>query len=86
VEITGANGPQLITGQQAVEQALCQSLQQRFTKAHSSPFLHQQLLQDVGFLRCGAAAQAMLEGTYRNPPDTDEYTQLFIEALCWPAI
>jgi len=33
VEITRENGPQVIMGQQAVEQALCQSLQQCFTKA-----------------------------------------------------
>jgi len=85
VEITGANGPQLITGRHAVEQALCQSLQQRFTRAHGSPFLHQPLLKDVGFLGCGAAAQAILEGTYQCPPETDEYTRLFIEALRWPA-
>jgi len=85
VEITGANGPQLITGRHAVEQALCQSLQQRFTRAHGSPFLHQPLLKDVGFLRCGAAAQAILEGTYQCPPETDEYTRLFIKALRWPA-
>jgi len=54
-------------------------------KAHGSPFLHQLLLQEVGFLGCEIATQAILEGTYQCPPDTDEYTKLFIEALCWPA-
>jgi len=86
VEITGENGPQVIMGQQVVEQALCQSLQQCFTKAHGSPFLHQPLLNNVGFLGCRGAAQAILEGTYHCHLDTDEYTHLFIEALRWPTI
>jgi len=86
VEITGPDGTQVVSGQHAVEQTLCQSLQQRFTKAHGSPFLHQPLLQDVGFLGCGTAAQEILAGTYQCPPDTDEYTKLFIEALRWPTL
>jgi len=86
VEVMGPEGTQVISGRQAVEQALCQSLQQRFTKAHGSPFLHQPLLQDVGFLGCRTAAQEILAGTYQCPPDTDEYTKLFIEALHWPTL
>jgi len=86
VEVTGETGPQLISGQCTVEQALCHSLQQCFMKVHGSPFLSQPLLQDVGFLGYEVAAQEMLEGTYQCPPGTDEYTWLFIEALCWPAI
>jgi len=70
----------------AVEQTLCQSLQQWFTKAHGSPFLHQPLLQDVGFLGCGTTAQEILASTYQCPTDTDEYTKLFIEALRWPTL
>jgi len=85
VEIADPQGPRVVSGQQAVEQALCTSLAARFQKAHGLPFLHSPLLQDVGFLGCGEAAQAILDGSYQCPPNTDEYTRLFIEALRWPA-
>jgi len=82
VEITEPQGNCLVTNHAAVEQALCQSLQKWFTKAHGSPFLHPPLLQDVGFLGCGLAAKEILEGSYQCPLDTDEHMCLFIEALC----
>jgi len=86
VEVSGELGPQIISGRVNVEQALCQSLQTQFTKAHGSPFLHGKLLDDVGLLGCGPAAKDILEGTYNCPADADEYTKLFIEAFCWLAI
>jgi len=84
VEISGLDGPQLISECQAVEATLCQSLSVQFTKAHGSPFLHLPLLQDMGCSSCGLAATAILEGTYQCPLGTEEYTHLFVEALCWP--
>ncbi len=86
VEITEPHSPHLISGHRAVEQALCQSLQNRFMKAHGSPFLHPPLLQDVGFLGCSLAAKEILEGSYQCPLDMDKNTHLFIEALHWPAL
>jgi len=86
VEITEPQGTCLVTDWKAVEQALCQSLQKRFKKAHGSPFLHPLLLQDVGFLRFGSAAKEILEGSYQCPPDMDEYMCLFIEVLWWPTL
>jgi len=41
---------------------------------------------DVDPFGCGWAAKAILEGTYECPPDTDEYTRQFIDALKWPAL
>jgi len=85
VEIPGEFGPQLISGRVNVENALCHSLQKRFTKAHGSPFQHGQLLEDVGILGFGPAAKAILEGNYQCPDDhADKYTKLFIDALQWP--
>jgi len=86
VEIMELQGPQLVSSQQAMEQALCQSLQSCFTKAHGSPFLHQPLLCDVGFWGCGQAAREIVEGSYQCPLEMDKYTWLFIEALQWPAL
>jgi len=40
VEIQGPLGPQIVSNWTSVENALCHSLQQHFTKAHGSPFLH----------------------------------------------
>jgi len=74
-------GPHMVSSRQAVEQVLCTSLEAQFKKAHGSPFLHPPLLQDVGFLGCGMAAKAILDGSYQCPPNMDEYTRLFIEAL-----
>jgi len=81
VEIMEPQGPCMVSGRQAVEQVLCTSLEARFKKAYGSPFLHPPLLQDVGFLGCGAAAKVILDGSYQCPLNTDEYTWLFIEAL-----
>jgi len=77
VEINGEFGPQLISGKTNVEHALCHALQKHFTKAHGSPFLHGQLLHDIGLLGCGQAAKAILDGSYECPDDADEYTKLF---------
>jgi len=86
VEVSGPLGSQIVSDRRSVEQALCHSLQQRFTKAHGSPFLHGQLALDVDPYGCGWAAKEILEGTYVCPPDTDEYTRQFIEALKWPVL
>ena len=85
VEVPGPLGPRIVSDRHSVEQALCDSLQHRFTKAHGSPFLHGQLAHDVGLFGCGPAATQILEGTYQCPPDTDDYTRKFIAALQWPA-
>jgi len=69
-----------------VEQALCTLLQQCFTKAHGSPFLHGQLGHDVDPYGWGLAVKSILEGTYLCPLDTDDYTKQFIDALQWPAL
>jgi len=63
VEVQGPLGPQIVSDRHSVEQALCQSLQQHFTKAHGSPFLHGQLALDVDLYGCGPAARSILEGT-----------------------
>jgi len=81
VEIDTPTGPQILSGRQAIEEQLCSSLQTRFTKAHGSPFLHGRLAQDVGPYGCGAAAQAILNGTYICPPESNKYTRLFVKAL-----
>jgi len=83
VGINGTFGPQLISGRTNVENALCQALQKCFTKAHSSPFLHCQLLADVSLLSCSPAAKEILEGTYHCLDDADNYTKLFLKALKW---
>jgi len=86
VEIPGPSGPVIVSDRASVERALCQSLQKRFTQAHGSPFLHGQLAVDVDPFGCGPAAKSILEGTYICPPDTDDYTRQFIDALRWPAL
>jgi len=84
VEIDTPTGPHILSSRQEIEAQLCNSLQTRFTKAHGSPFLHGRLAQDVGPYGCGAEAQAILHGTYVCPPESNEYTRLFVEALRWP--
>jgi len=86
VEVQGPSGPQIVSDRHSVEQALCQSLQQRFTKAHGSPFLHGQLALEVDPYGCGIAARSILNGTYVCPPDTDEYMRQFVDALKWPLL
>jgi len=71
VEIMELQGTHLLSGHQAVEQALCQLLQSCFTKAHGSPFLHPPLLHDIGFLGCSKATKEILEGSYQCPPEMD---------------
>jgi len=48
--------------------------------------VHGRLAQDVDPYGCSVAAHAILEGSYICPPDTDEFTKQFIEALQWPSL
>jgi len=83
VKISSELGPQLILGKANIKQAICQSLQQQFTKAPGYPFLHGKILSHVSLLGCSTTAKEILEGTYQCPLDVDTYTQQFIEALQW---
>jgi len=86
VEVTSptTGNTQLHSDKNSVELALCQALQHRFKKAHGSPFLHEPLVNQVGLFGEGPAAKAILEGTFECPPNLDEYTTLFIQALRFP--
>ena len=52
---------------------------QRFRLAFSAPCHNGQLFSDIGFLGDTAAAQAILEGRYEFPDDTDPATRLLSE-------
>lgn len=68
--------------QEAVEAVVGESIGDRYRLAYSAPIMtNNKLLSDVGFTGDGPAVQAILNGTYVFPPDTDPYTKLlFTEA------
>ena len=52
-----------------------------FRLTENTPLMQPDFVDDLGYLGCTAAAERILEGTYVCPPNTDEYTRTFIEAL-----
>ncbi len=86
VEMTTLTGTEVATSHVAVEAMLSASLQKWFTRAHGSPFLKPPLALLVGVFGTGTAAQEILDGTFVCPPDLDEHTRYFIEALKFPSV
>jgi len=86
VEMTTPTGTEVATSCAAVEATLSTSLKKRFTRAHGSPFLKPPLASLVGVFGTGTAAQEILDGTFVCPPDLDEHTRYFIEALKFPSV
>jgi len=85
LETTTPTGTEVATSREAMEATLSAFLQQRFTRAHGSPFLKPPLAPVVGAFGTGTAAQDILNRTFICPPELDEHTQYFIEALQFPS-
>jgi len=81
VDCTTSAGIQLTASKSDVENTLCHTLCSCFTWAHGSPFLHCPLVELIGSFGTRWAAQSVPEGTFISPPNVDDYTQCFIEAL-----
>ena len=62
-----------VTERQIMEQALLDENKRRFTQASDTPFLQPPLLQMVGALGTGPAAEAILQGTCIIPAEVDEW-------------
>jgi len=54
-------------------------LSQCFHLAHSAPCYRGQLFDDLGFTGDTECTQKILEGTYKYPPDTDEWTKKILQ-------
>ena len=71
--------------QDTVVDASIEENTKRFTRAiEISPFCQEPLLSQIGWLGEGPAVEEILAGTYEPPPETDEYTKLFLEHLKMP--
>jgi hypothetical protein len=64
---------------EAIEQVAGQTIGERYRLAYSAPIMsNPALLRDVGFAGDGPAIESILRGTYKFPPQTDEYTKLLL--------
>jgi len=86
VEYSTPNGQALALSHQDVERELSIALSTRFTTAHGSPFLTAPLAPLVGPFGTGPAAQEILQGSFVCPPEVDEDTCKYIEALQFPSL
>ena len=69
------------TTQETVEQGIFSEVHnKRYTLAGEAPICNGELFQDFGYLANTPAANAVLDGTYMMPPDSDQSTaELFVE-------
>jgi len=84
MEYTTPLGNAIATSQAEVEATLSALLKTCFTRAHGSPFLKPPLAPLVGDFGTGKVAQDILNGTFTCPPNLNNHTCLFIEALQFP--
>ena len=54
-------------------------LSQRFRLAHSAPCYRGQLFDDLGFMGDTECAHMILNGTYKYPQDTDQWTKRILQ-------
>ena len=73
-----------VTSKVDMEQALLDENKRRFTQARSTPFLQPPLLQMVGPLGTGPAAEQILNGTFSIPEGVDEWAAKLIPFLARP--
>jgi hypothetical protein len=73
-----------VTSKVDMEQALLDENKRRFTHARSTPFLQPPLLQMVGPLGTGPAAEQILNETFRIPEGVDEWAAKLIPFLAQP--
>jgi hypothetical protein len=80
VERKAADGSiDLFATKEDIEAVAGQTIEQRYKLAYSAPIMsHNKLLSDIGFTGDGVAVEAILNGTYEFPPDTDPHTQLLL--------
>jgi hypothetical protein len=62
------------TEKQAIEQGCAMENERKYRQTEDTPCMQGQLAHDLGFLGNTAASQAILDGSYTPPPDTDQYT------------
>jgi len=84
VEATSPAGPLLHTSQAAVEHQIGSAFSHCFQGANGTLFLSPPLLHYVGMDSSSAATQSILDGTFKCPPEVDNYTRKFISSLCQP--
>ena len=73
-----------VTERRSMETALLDENRRRFTQASDTPFLQPPLLELVGALGTGPAAEDILRGTFTIPEGVDEWAANFIPFLAKP--
>ena len=73
-----------VTEKEAMEKALLDENERRFTQARNTPFLQPPLLQLVGTMGTGPAAEDILQGTFNIPEGVDEWAARLIPFLARP--
>ena len=73
--------PYFTTDKTAIEQALIQENEKKYTLAYSSPFLQEPLLSLLGQDSLTVAGDEILAGTFIPPTDISEATKKFISLL-----
>ena len=70
-----------VVGKEEIERALLQENERRFNQAKETPFLQKPLLDLVGKLGVGKAANEILNGTFVVPEEVDEWAARLIPFL-----
>ena len=84
IYVNDANGRRLVTDKTEMEEACMEENDARFSQSESTPPMTSPLLTDLGYLADTPEAQAILQGTYTPPPETDQYAALFLKELRMP--
>ena len=78
------NEPHTCTSKQEVEAAHIKYLPELFLCGDETPLRQNSLLQAFGYTGDTVAGDEVTAGTYIPPPDTDEYTKLFLKCMKRP--
>ena len=84
VFVNDQDGRRLVTTKEAIENACIDENISRFTQSKDTPPMQEPLLSALGDLADTPEADAILDGTYTFPPDTDYYAKLFFQELRMP--
>ena len=81
MELQGSKHSYISSDKDQMEQALLKEYEAKYKLEHSSPFLHEPLLSDLGLMAFTNNADKVLDGTYVSPPGVKRHTRQFIMHL-----
>ena len=84
VFVNDHEGRRLVTTKEDIENACINENISRFTQSKDTPPMQEPLLSALGDLADTPEAEAILDGTYAPPPETDHYAKLLIQELRMP--